>query len=234
MVERNLAKVDVVGSNPIIRSPAKTVHLRMSCFFNAKNFTLETNEGSAIIVNKMIKRLLTMAAHMFCVSALAAEIAVPEGFCYFGELPQPTKREGNSTPGRYAAPIYTHGAKADLVVLAHGRLWYYINESKPGKILFSEPIELKSPEGNAIEAAHLYGEDNNKLCLRLATTQAVTAQIAGKDVPTLQILAPRAPEVCRSSSRYALADFDGDGITDMVIGGDQATTLHSARGKKRQ
>lgn len=181
-----------------------------------------------------MKFFLTILSYIAGAYSLSAGIAVPEGFCDFGELPQPTEGVGTATPGRFTATVYTHGAKPDLVVLANGRLWYYINESKPGKILFSEPIELKSAKNNTIEAIQICSIGNNKLCLRLETTKTATAQIVGQDVPTLQIIAGRTSEISRESGLHAMADFDGDGITDIVMGGTQATTLHSARGQNKR
>ena len=164
-------------------------------------------------------------------TALAnSSLPIPDGYQYFGELPQPTEGIGKPAPGRLPVAVQPHGSKHDIVALANGRLWYYINESKHGKILFSEPIELTDTEGNPIETDYFYGISNNKLMIHLAADLAVEAEITGADVPLLRFAAAPTPDGRTLPAYQAIADFDGDGVNDMVIGGADATTLYSALG----
>lgn len=176
--------------------------------------------------------LITTIAGLIGTVAIADEVPVPDGFRLYGELPQPTAGIGTPQPGRLPVSVLTHGPKHDLVVLANGRLWYYINESKPGKILFSEPIELTDAEGHPVQTEYFYAIADNKLMIHLAEGIEVETEIVGEDIPTLKFT--NAPTPCGQTlpAYQTIADFDGDGIKDIVIGGADATTLYSALGTK--
>lgn len=155
---------------------------------------------------------------------------LPSGYVSDGPLPQPTHARCAESHGRLPVAVRPVGPRHDLVVLAGGRLWYYINESKRGKILFSEPIELTDTEGNIIETDYFYGIDDKKLMLHLAADWEVEVEIMGEDVPQLHFISPPAPAKRPHPQWQATADFDGDGLRDIVTGGADATTLLSARG----
>lgn len=167
-----------------------------------------------------------------CTALNTDSLPIPDGYQYYGELPQPTAGIGTAQGGRLPVAVLTHGPKQDLVVLANGRLWYYINESKPGKILFSEPIELTDTQGHPVQTDYFYGVGGHKLMIHLAADLATMAEIVGEDVPQLQFAPTPVPEGRTLPAYQAIADFDGDGVPDIVIGGADATTLYSARGVK--
>ncbi|MBQ1245787.1 MAG: hypothetical protein IIX90_04035 [Clostridia bacterium] len=167
---------------------------------------------------------------LLCVPVLADTVSVPEAYSYYGELPQPPEELSNIITGRIPMAVRTHGPKPDLVVLANGKLWYYINESKPGKILFSEPIELTDTEGARVTTDYFYSAGSNRLMIHLDTAVTRAADIIVEDVPQLSFRECSAPALCPPPTYHAIADFDGDGIDDIVVGGAEATTLYSARG----
>lgn len=171
-----------------------------------------------------------IAICLLCVPVLADTVPVPEGYSYYGELPQPPEEMCNTIAGRAPMAVRTHGCKHDLVVLVNGKLWYYINESKPGKILFSEPIELLDTEGGRVSINYFCGNGGNRLMIYLDTAGTTAADIIGEDVPQLRFRELSTPALRPSPTYQAIADFDGDGIDDIVIGGAAATTLYSARG----
>lgn len=165
-------------------------------------------------------------------TALASSpLPIPDGYHYFGELPQPTPGIDAPQNGRLPVAVLTHGEKPHLIVLANGRLWFYINESKLGKILFSEPIELTDAEGHPVQTDYFYGIGGNKLMIHLAADLAVEAEIVGEDVPQLKFSSTPMPDGRTLPAYHAIADFDGDGVNDIVIGGADATTLYSALGQ---
>lgn len=179
-----------------------------------------------------MKTLTLLSTALLTTGALATDtVPVPDGFRYFGELPQPTEGIGTAQAGRLPVAVLTIGSKHDLVVLANGRLWYYINESKKGKILFSEPIELTDTEGSPVETDYIYAISNDKLMIHLAEDLSVEAQIVGEDVPQLQFAPAPVTDSKTLPAYQAIADFDGDGKADIVIGGADATTLYSALGQ---
>ena len=132
---------------------------------------------------------------MACMAAHATpEIPIPDGYQHFGELPQPTAGVGRPQPGRLPVAVCPHGnGKPDIVALASGRLWYYINESRPGKILFSEPIELTDTNGTPVETDYFYGIGNSRIMIHLAADLAVEAEITGADVPHSALPLPPHP-----------------------------------------
>lgn len=179
-----------------------------------------------------MKKFTILATVLLGTTVLAADTPpIPDGYRYFGELPQPTEGIGTPKAGRLPVAVLTIGKKHDLVVLANGRLWYYINESKPGKILFSEPIELKDTDGNTVETQYFYSAGPDKLMIHLAADISVETQIVGEDVPQLKFAAHPVQDSSTLPAWQAIADFDGDGKQDIVIGGANATTLYSALGE---
>ena len=87
-------------------------------------------------------------------SLFAAEIEVPrQDFRYFGRLPEFTPGAGAAQDYRIPMAIDMGGRLPDLLIQADSRLWFYINESRRGKVLFSEPIVLMSTENRVVETA---------------------------------------------------------------------------------
>ncbi len=173
----------------------------------------------------------TILALISGTASAASPLPIPDGYHYFGELPQPAASTGAQQRGRLPVAVLTHGNKHDLIVLANGRLWFYINESKPGKILFSEPIELTDTDGHPVQTDYFYGIGGNRLMIHLAADLAVEAEIVGTDVPQLSFASAPVQDGRTLPAYQAIADFDGDGVNDIVIGGADATTLYSALGQ---
>lgn len=106
-------------------------------------------------------------------------------FSYFGDLPEFTPGAGEPQSYFIPAAIDVGGRLPDLIMQAHSRLWFFINESKRGKVLFSEPIVLKSTDNQRVETDGVAVLAGNKLIVRLSDGSLVYASVVGEDVPVL-------------------------------------------------
>ena len=129
-------------------------------------------------------------------------------------LPRPS--EYPQAGGIYPIALVQMGEKPDIVALLDDRLWYYINESKPGKILFSEPIELTDTTGAPVRVEHATALGNRILMLQQSGVGAKLALITGNDVPQLQLLDQYTTISATSNEPALKADFDGNGTIDTI------------------
>ena len=106
---------------------------------------------------------------------------------YFGSLPEFTPGGGDKTSWYVPMAVDMGGARPDLVLAAHSRLWFYINESKRGKVLFSEPIVLKSTGGEDVWVLTAAVEQGNQLIIAGDDLTLRRAAVVGEDVPVLQL-----------------------------------------------
>lgn len=166
-------------------------------------------------------------------------------FRYFGPLPEFTPGAGKKQNHRNPMAINMGGARPDLLLQADSRLWFCINESKRGKILFSEPQVLKTTAGAEFETDGAAVIEDNKLVVRRPDGSLVQAYVVGEDVPQLEIGAPVKDTTGAAfelpSRHFALVDYDNDGAPDLVAGFNdglyyykgQATTYTVDGGQKK-
>lgn len=166
-------------------------------------------------------------------------------FRYFGPLPEFTPGAGKKQKHRNPMAINMGGARPDLLLQADSRLWFCINESKRGKILFSEPQVLKTTAGAEYETDGAAVLEDNKLVVRKPDGSLVQAYVVGEDVPQLEIGAAVKDTTGAAfklpSRHFALVDYDNDGAPDLVAGFNdglyyykgQATTYSVEGGKKK-
>lgn len=166
-------------------------------------------------------------------------------FRYFGPLPEFTPGAGKKQKHRNPMAINMGGARPDLLLQADSRLWFCINESKRGKILFSEPQVLKTTAGAEFETDGAAVIEDNKLVVRRPDGSLVQAYVVGEDVPQLEIGAPVKDTTGAAfklpSRHFALVDYDNDGAPDLVAGFNdglyyykgQATTYTVDGGQKK-
>ncbi len=163
-----------------------------------------------------MKRLLVS----LCIFASAAHAAEPHGdFRYFGDLPEFTPGAGEPQSYFIPAAIDVGGRRPDLIMQAHSRLWFFINESKRGKVLFSEPIVLKSTDNQNVETDGVAVVEGNKLIVRLCDGSLVYASVVGEDVPVLAMgdcvrLMDGTP-LCIPEHYFLLMDANADSIPDL-------------------
>lgn len=166
-------------------------------------------------------------------------------FRYFGALPEFTPGAGKKQKHRNPMAINMGGARPDLLLQADSRLWFCINESKRGKILFSEPQVLRTTAQAEVETDGAAVIEDNKLVVRRPDGSLVQAYVVGEDVPQLEIGNPVKDTTGAAfklpSRHFALVDYDNDGSPDLVAGFNdglyyykgQATTYTVDGGQKK-
>ena len=155
-----------------------------------------------------------------CIFASAAHAAEAHSdFGYFGDLPEFTPGAGERQSYFIPAAIDVGGRLPDLIMQAHSRLWFFINESKRGKVLFSEPIVLKSTDNQNVETDGVAVVEGNKLIVRMKDGSLVYAAVVGEDVPVLQLGTPvrrtDGTPLCVPNHRFLLVDENADSIPDL-------------------
>ena len=151
------------------------------------------------------------------------EVAPPvREFRYFGALPEFTNGAGKKQGHRNPMAIYTKGAKPDLLIQGDSRLWYSVNESKPGKLLFSEPKVLRTTANTDFETDGAAVLEDNKLIVRRPDGSLMLAYVVGQDVPALEIGAvvkdTTGAAMKLDARHFSLVDYDNDGTPDLVAG----------------
>ncbi len=135
-----------------------------------------------------MKKAALLSLCSLAISLSAAEFDVPhQDFCYFGRLPEFTPGAGDAQEFRMPMAIDMGGRLPDLLIQADSRLWFYINESRRGKVLFSEPIVLMSTENRVVETAGAAVVQGNQLIIRRPDGALQFAAVVGQDVPVLQL-----------------------------------------------
>ena len=159
-----------------------------------------------------------------------------ENFTFCSALPAPTEGVGKKQDYRIPMAIRAKGKATDLVVQANSRLWYYENESKKGKILFSEPIELKTTDGKELETDGVTVIKGKQLIVRLPNNSLVYAEIVGKDVPQVKLGEPVKDangEDFKTTSRFfVVADFNKDKKSDLLIALNNGVHMYENTGTK--
>ena len=151
------------------------------------------------------------------------EVASPvREFTYYGALPEFPTGDGKQMKHRNPIAIKLHGKKPDLIVQADSRLWFFNNESKPGKILFAEPQELLTTEQSKFDTDGAAVVEDNKLIIRKPDGTLVMARVVGKDTPALEIGSTvkdtTGADMKLPARHFVLVDFDHDGTPDLVGG----------------
>lgn len=151
------------------------------------------------------------------------EVAPPvREFCYTGPLPEFTPGAGKQQRHRNPMAIYTKGPKADLLIQADSRLWYSVNESTRGKLLFAEPQVLRTTARAECETDGAAVLEDNKIIIRKPDGTLVQAYVLGQDVPALEIGSSvkdtTGADMKLPVRHFALLDYDHDGTPDLVAG----------------
>ena len=154
-------------------------------------------------------------------------------FCYFGALPEFTIGAGKLQKYRRPMAISMGGARPDLIVQADSRLWFFINESRRGKVLFSEPQVLTMADGSPCETDGAAVIEDNKLVLRRPDGSLVLAYVTGLDVPHLEIGAAikdtTGADMKLATNRFVIVDYDHDGTPDLVGGFNDGLYYHKGQ-----
>lgn len=151
-------------------------------------------------------------------------------FRYSGNLPEFTTGAGKQQKHRNPMAIDLGGKRPDLLVQADSRLWYFANESKKGKLLFAEPIVIRSIDGAELATDGAAVLEGNKLLVRRPDGTLSTATLQLKDTPQLQMGAPvidsaGAPFKC-PSRHFVLTDWNHDGTPDLICGLSDGLYVH--------
>ena len=159
-----------------------------------------------------------------------------EQFSYVGDLPAPTEGIGKKQDYRIPMAITTKGKAADLLVQANTRLWYYVNESKKGKILFSEPIELKTTDGKELETDGAAVVKGNRIIIRRPNGMLVYAEIVGEDVPQIKLGEPvkdaTGADFKMTSRFFVVEDYNKDKKDDLIVGLNNGLHFYENTGSK--
>ena len=159
-----------------------------------------------------------------------------ENFTYCSDLPAPTEGVGKKQDYRIPMAIRVKGKATDLVVQANSRLWYYVNESKKGKILFSEPIELKTTDGKSLDTDGVTVIKGKKLIVRLPNNSLVYAEIVGEDVPQIKLGEPvkdsKGEDFKTTSRFFVVADYNKDKKDDLLLALNNGIHLYENTGTK--
>ncbi len=141
------------------------------------------------------------------------------GFRYFGELPEFTPGAGEPQSYFIPAAIDVGGRLPDLIMQAHSRLWFFINESKRGKVLFSEPIVLKTTDNQNVETDGVAVVEGNELMVRLIDGSLVYVSVVGEDVPVLamgdRVRLMDGTPLCIPAHYFLVVDENADSIPDL-------------------
>ena len=156
------------------------------------------------------------------------------GFRYFGALPEFSTGAGKAQNHRAPMAITTKGAKKpDLLIQGDSRLWYSCNESKRGKILFSEPQVLRTTTQADFESDGAAVLEDNKLVVRKPDGALMLACVVGQDVPALEMGAvvkdTTGASMRLETSHFSLVDFDHDGTPDLVGGFNDGLYYYKGR-----
>ncbi len=143
-------------------------------------------------------------------------------FRYFGALPEFPAANGKQMKHRNPMAIKTRGKTPDLLIQADSHLWYSVNESKPGKILFSKPQMLRTTTQADFETDGAAVLENNKLIIRKPDGSLSMAAVVGEDTPALEIGATVTDTTGAAmklpARHFVLVDYDHDGTPDIVAG----------------
>lgn len=143
-------------------------------------------------------------------------------FRFSGNLPDFPVSTGKQQKHRNPIAINLGGKRPDLLVQADSRLWFFANESKKGKLLFAEPVAIRTSDGAEVTTDGAAVLEGNKLLVRRPDGTLSTATLQLKDIPQLQMGAPITDtngNVFKCTSRhFVLADWNNDGIPDLVCG----------------
>ncbi len=102
-------------------------------------------------------------------------------FRYFGALPEISTANGKQMKHRNPMVIRIRGKRPDLLIQADSHLWYSVNQSKPGKILFSKPQVLRTTTQADFETDGAAVLEGNKLII-LAPLKTTEVKKRGKKV----------------------------------------------------
>lgn len=152
--------------------------------------------------------------------------AVALQFDAYTPLPPLSISPGTPQQQRIPMAIYTQGEKPHAIVQVDSRLWFYINESKPGKILFSEPEQLRTTQQTDVETDGAAVLEDNTLIIRRPDGSLLMAHVTGQDVPALEI----GPTITNTTgaamhltpNHFVLSDCDHDNTPDLVAAFDGA------------
>lgn len=138
-----------------------------------------------------------------------------EDYTYTGALPAIPGGVGREQPFRAPMAVEWAGRKS-LLVHANDRLWFYRNDSKPGKLQFAAPVEVKWADGKTLELEGA-AVNGNQILLSRNKGQMVMAALQGGDVPSVRYEA--TVKSFKNPSRYFVyTDYNHDGKPDLITG----------------
>ncbi len=175
-------------------------------------------------------------AHMTVIDECYPSKLAVDQYTYFGALPAPTEGFGKKSEFRVPLAVRTKGKKHDLIVQANSRLWYYVNESKKGKLLFSEPQELTTTDAKTLETDGAALLEDSKLIIRRTDGILVYAEVVGEDIPQIKLgdtVKNAAAADFKCPSRFfVVADYDKDKKPDFIVGLTDGLYYYANTGNK--